>query len=49
MRREEKDKELELEKNIRNLKVQQSRTRRDEPGIMQQPAGKKRRLNKHEL
>ena len=47
LRGEEKERELELEKKNRDFKIQHSRTKRDEPGV-QQPAGKKRRLNKHE-
>ena len=39
IRRDKKEKEHELERRIRDLKVKQSRNRREEPGIKQQPEG----------
>ena len=47
-RREEKEAEKNLEKKIRELKVKQSMERRQEPTTTEQPAGKKRKLNKVE-
>ena len=48
MRREEKEQEQQLEKKIREMKIKRSKERREDPGVTQQPAGKKRKLNKFE-
>ena len=47
-KREEKEEERNLERKIREMKIRKSIERREQPGTNEQPAGKKRKLNKHE-
>ena len=47
-RKEEKEREKEMERKIRELKIKSGQNRREEPGTLDQPAQKRRKLTKEE-